>query len=117
MNRAARRIAVLLALLVAVAAVSEAASTIMPLGQVKPGMKGRGRTVFSGTKIEEFDAEIIGTWGCPPKYYPEVLRLCIDRKIALEPFVEIRPMSQIEKVFEQAHHGQLGKRVILTPDF
>ena len=38
-------------------------------------------------------------------------------KIALEPFVEIRPMSQIEKVLHDAHHGQLSKRVILTPDF
>jgi len=26
-------------------------------------------------------------------------------------------MSQIEKVFEEAHHGHLKKRVILTPDF
>ncbi len=26
-------------------------------------------------------------------------------------------MSQIEKVFEEAHHGYLKKRAILTPDF
>jgi len=60
MNHAARRIAVLLAVLLAGAVLAEAASPIMPLGQIKPGMKGKGRTVFSGTKIEEFDAEIIG---------------------------------------------------------
>jgi hypothetical protein len=36
------------------------APPIMPLAQVKPGMKGKGRTVFTGAKIEEFDAEIIG---------------------------------------------------------
>ncbi len=39
--------------------VSEA-SEIMSLSQVKPGMKGKGRSVFQGTKIEEFDAEVLG---------------------------------------------------------
>src|SRR5688572_10287907 len=32
----------------------------MPLDQVKPGMKGIGRTVFEGTDIVEFDVSIIG---------------------------------------------------------
>lgn len=32
----------------------------MPLEQVKPGMKGKGRTVFLAGRIEEFDAEILG---------------------------------------------------------
>ncbi|MBI4481480.1 MAG: hypothetical protein HY652_01185 [Acidobacteria bacterium] len=31
-----------------------------PLEQVKPGMKAVGRTVFQGTKVEEFQAEILG---------------------------------------------------------
>lgn len=39
---------------------SAAAQELMPLDQVKPGMKGVGRTVFSGSKIEPFDVEIIG---------------------------------------------------------
>ncbi len=33
---------------------------IMPLSQVKPGMKAYGLTVFKGTKIEKFNVEIIG---------------------------------------------------------
>jgi hypothetical protein len=32
----------------------------MPLEQVKPGMKGKGRTVFLAGDIEEFDVEILG---------------------------------------------------------
>jgi len=32
----------------------------MPLGDVKPGMVGIGRTVFEGTELEEFKAHIIG---------------------------------------------------------
>ena len=40
-----------------------------------------------------------------------------DGRITLGPFVETRPMSQIAQVFDEAHHGKLKKRVILTPDF
>jgi len=32
----------------------------MPLEQVKPGMKGKGKTVFLAGEIEEFDVEILG---------------------------------------------------------
>jgi hypothetical protein len=33
---------------------------IMPLSSVKTGMRGVGRTVIMGTKIEEFDVEVLG---------------------------------------------------------
>ena len=36
-----------------------AAENIMPLNEVKKGMTGYGKTVFSGTEIEEFEIEII----------------------------------------------------------
>lgn len=78
---------------------------------------GTDETTYMLSKLMAFDAELIGTWGCLPAYYPEVLQMCVDEKIALAPFVELRPMSQIEQVFSQAHHGKLGRRVILTPDF
>ncbi|MBK8940370.1 MAG: hypothetical protein IPM79_22825 [Polyangiaceae bacterium] len=35
-------------------------SDIMPLADVKAGMKGYGLTVFAGTKPEKFDVEILG---------------------------------------------------------
>jgi 6-hydroxycyclohex-1-ene-1-carbonyl-CoA dehydrogenase len=69
------------------------------------------------SKLMAYDAEIIGTWGCPPERYPEVLAMCLDGRIRLGPFVETRPMSQIRQVFEAAHHGELKRRIILTPDF
>jgi len=34
---------------------------ILPFSQVRAGMKGSGLTVFSGTLVERFDAEILGT--------------------------------------------------------
>lgn len=33
---------------------------IFPLSEVRPGLHGVGRTVFSGSKVEEFDVEILG---------------------------------------------------------
>src|SRR5712692_7803511 len=33
---------------------------ILPLGQVKPGMKGFAYTIFAGDQIEKFDLEVIG---------------------------------------------------------
>ncbi len=34
---------------------------VLPPEQLRPGMKGVGRTVFEGARIEEFQVEIIGT--------------------------------------------------------
>ena len=78
---------------------------------------GTDETSYMLSKLMAFDAEIIGTWGCTPDKYPAVRDMCLDGRIQLGPFVETRPMSQIEQVFDEAHHGKLTRRVILTPDF
>lgn len=78
---------------------------------------GMQKTEYMLSKLMAFDAEIIGTWGCLPKYYPEVLDLVLNDKIQIEPFVETRPMSGILKAFEESHAGKLMKRVVLIPDF
>lgn len=38
----------------------EPSPTILPVDQIKTGMTGKGRTVFQGTTIDEFDVEILG---------------------------------------------------------
>ncbi|MFC2165215.1 SpoIVB peptidase S55 domain-containing protein [Acidobacteriota bacterium] len=40
--------------------VLEAQEMILPVDEIKAGMKGKGRSVFLGDKIEEFDVEILG---------------------------------------------------------
>ncbi|RLC76370.1 MAG: 6-hydroxycyclohex-1-ene-1-carbonyl-CoA dehydrogenase [Chloroflexi bacterium] len=72
---------------------------------------------YSLSRLMAFDAEIIGTWGCLPKYYPDALQMVLDGRIQIEPFVETRPMSTIRETFERAHAGKLTRRVVLTPDF
>lgn len=52
------RLAIATALLTA--SLAHAALSIMPLKDVKAGMHGTGKTVFSGSKIENFDVEILG---------------------------------------------------------
>jgi len=78
---------------------------------------GMHKVEYMLSRLMAFDAEIIGTWGCLPRYYKEVLQMLLDDKIKIEPFVEVRPMSEIEKSFEESHAGKLIKRVILQPDF
>ena len=36
------------------------ASDILPLDQIKPGMRGTARTIFAGREIESFDLEVLG---------------------------------------------------------
>lgn len=78
---------------------------------------GTAKVEYMFSRLMAFDAEIIGTWGCLPKYYPEVLQMVLDRKIKVEPFVEVRPMSQVEEALKASHSGSLTKRIVLTPDF
>jgi len=78
---------------------------------------GMKKNEYSISRLMAFDAEIIGTWGCLPEYYPKVLELVLNRTIEIRPFTETRPMCKINEVFKEAHAGTLVKRVVLTPDF
>lgn len=78
---------------------------------------GMQKNEYSISRLMAFDADIIGTWGCLPKYYNNVLKWVLDGTIQLKPFVETRPMSTIKESFEEAKAGKLTKRIVLTPDF
>ena len=78
---------------------------------------GSTEVPFNISRLMAFDAEVIGSWGCAPEAYPAVLDMCLDGRIALEPFVETQPMSRIAEVFAAAQRGELLRRVVLTPDF
>lgn len=60
MNTTSRRISALALGLLALGLAAQAATLVLPLSQVKPGMKGRGKSVFQGQAVEEFEAEILG---------------------------------------------------------
>lgn len=78
---------------------------------------------FTRAKIEvrlsnlmAFDARAIGNWGCPPELYPPALELVLDGRIALAPFVEQRPLEDINDIFEDVHAGRLTRRAVLVPN-
>ena len=55
-----RPIAIAALLVGAMIAVPKTQTAMMPLDEVRPGMVAVGRTVFSGTTLEEFSANILG---------------------------------------------------------
>jgi hypothetical protein len=52
--------AAIFALLLSTLAVPRANTPIMPVSEVRPGMTGVGRTVFTGTRVEEFRVQVLG---------------------------------------------------------
>jgi 6-hydroxycyclohex-1-ene-1-carbonyl-CoA dehydrogenase len=68
------------------------------------------------SNLMAFDATAQGNWGCLPEYYPTIVEMVLAGKVRLEPFVETRPMSAINAAFEEIHHRQVSRRVILLPD-
>ncbi len=79
---------------------------------------GLHKVEYSISRLMAFDAQIIGTWGCLPEYYPQVLQFVLSGKVAMEPFVETRPMSSIAETFEEVHSkGAPERRIVLVPDF
>ena len=55
-----RTVAVALALSVATTLAIPAATTLMPVDEIRPGMVGVGRTVFEGSTLQDFKVQILG---------------------------------------------------------
>jgi 6-hydroxycyclohex-1-ene-1-carbonyl-CoA dehydrogenase len=68
------------------------------------------------SNLMAFDAQVIGTWGCKPELYADVLNLTAEGKLKLKPFTETFPLSQINDIFQQTLEHKLMKRSVLVPD-
>ena len=69
------------------------------------------------SNLMAFDAKVIGTWGCKPELYPEVVDLIASGKLDIKEFVETFPMSTINEVFRNTLEHKYDKRSVLVPDF
>lgn len=69
------------------------------------------------SNLMAFDAKLIGTWGCKPELYPEVVDLIAGGKLEIKDFVQTFPMSKINEVFKNTLEHKYGKRSVLVPDF
>src|SRR6516162_7831283 len=112
----------------------------MSVDEVRPGMKGYGKTVFQGTKIEQFDVELLGVLkNYAPKQDMILARLSggplaktgviagmsgspvyIDGKLlgavafsfpfATEPIAGIQPIQQMLNLLDQKGDGPVQPR-------
>ena len=69
------------------------------------------------SNLMAYDAKLIGTWGCKPELYPEVVELVAQDKLKIDPFIETFPMSLINEVFKNTFEHKYTKRSVLIPDF
>ncbi|PNU19038.1 6-hydroxycyclohex-1-ene-1-carbonyl-CoA dehydrogenase [Geothermobacter hydrogeniphilus] len=67
------------------------------------------------SNLMAFHARALGNWGCLPEHYPAALDLVLAGKVELAPFVEQRPLEQINEVFAAVHDRKMSKRAILVP--
>lgn len=68
------------------------------------------------SNLMAFDATARGNWGCPPEQYPAALRLVLDGKIALAPFIEQHALDEAPAVLEAVFRHELRRRAILRPN-
>ncbi len=68
------------------------------------------------SNLMAFDATARGNWGCPPEHYPAALRMVLEGKIKLNPFIEIHPLVEAPAILEAVANHSLRRRVILQPN-
>ncbi len=78
---------------------------------------------FTAQKLElrlsnlmAFDATVQGCWGCLPEHYPAIVDLVLAGKVALEPFLERRPLAAINQTFADLHARGAARRIVLVPE-
>ncbi|GIK52854.1 MAG: 6-hydroxycyclohex-1-ene-1-carbonyl-CoA dehydrogenase [Planctomycetes bacterium] len=67
------------------------------------------------SNLMALDAACFGNWGCAPKHYPAAIALVLEGRVQVKPFVKTHPLSQINEIFDLAHHGKLTERAVLLP--
>ncbi len=68
------------------------------------------------SNLMALDAVAQGNWGCAPELYPAVLELVLEGGVRVAPFIERRPLSTINRTFEELHAHRISRRVVLIPE-
>lgn len=69
------------------------------------------------SNLMAFDAKLIGTWGCKPELYSEVIELIASGELKIHDFIQTFPMSKINEVFKNTLEHKYDKRSVLVSDF
>ena len=68
------------------------------------------------SNLMALDATARGNWGCAPENYPSALRLVLEGKVVLEPFIERHSLAELPEIFRAAHEHAIKRRPILMPN-
>jgi 6-hydroxycyclohex-1-ene-1-carbonyl-CoA dehydrogenase len=71
---------------------------------------------FRLSNLMAMDATAQGNWGCLPEHYPAIVKLILSGRVALEPFIERRPLDSINETFSEVHQRKISRRVVLVPE-
>lgn len=74
------------------------------------------RTEVRLSNLMAFDASLIGTWGCKPELYHEIVEFLVGGKLNVEPFIEMFPLSDVNTVLHNTLHHKYTKRSVLIPN-
>ena len=67
------------------------------------------------SNLMAFDATARGNWGCPPEQYPAALRLVLEGKVSLTPYVEFHALDEAPAILEAVANHSIRRRAILQP--
>lgn len=67
------------------------------------------------SNLMAFHARAQGNWGCSPEYYADALKLVMEGKVSMKPFIRQYPLDQINEIFAIVHDHKLSARAILIP--
>ncbi len=67
------------------------------------------------SRLMALDATARGNWGCLPRYYPELLEMVLDGRIAVAPLVREFPLSEVQDVLEAVKAHAIAERPVLVP--
>jgi 6-hydroxycyclohex-1-ene-1-carbonyl-CoA dehydrogenase len=68
------------------------------------------------SNLMAFDATARGNWGCPPDQYPAALKLVLEGKVTLAPFIEFHSLEEAPDILDAVAKRTLRRRVILRPN-
>ena len=68
------------------------------------------------SNLMALDARAEGNWGCPPEHYPEALEMVARGQVRIEPYVERRPMSNVNAALEDLRTHRTARRIVLVPE-
>ena len=67
------------------------------------------------SNLMAYDAVAQGNWGADPLDYPDLLQWIGAGRLTVRPYVVRHALSEINQVFDDAHHGRLLKRAVMVP--